>query len=281
MPITSAVNEETKRATATIIKQLSTGELIIPAFPETITSFNDALASQQSMKDIAAIIASDMAIGLATLKTANAAMFCAGRVPCETIEDAVKRLGLKKLKEIVTSIGIRSVYQSQLNNHPDLNEQFRYYWRLSQQMAKLAVCFGNQATLNNPDIIVERVQAKALCYYVGAIPIIRYFAQEKQKGNFHARAITNPVIELLRPKLGRHMIQRWGLSKGYQEDLLYIESPSFELVEQAQERHCLLAAKNTHEPQANLNTIDYLEQVGFSFDNIDLNTTELGLDLDE
>lgn len=234
-----SVIDQSQVIIANITRQLSTGELLFPVIPGQVNLVQEAIQCGQSIIEIESILSRDPALALTALKTANTAAFSAGRVPCHTIGNAIRRLGTERLGLLVTAAGLKSMFTDRVS--PLCKKDMRKFWIMSLQMAGLSSFFAGRKQ-DASVLMPERVYTKALTYFTGAIPIITHFAQEQQKGNYHSPKIQAMVMEGIANKISQHITQRWGLGEEYVGDLKYLDKPQLHN-QLLQERHCLLAAR--------------------------------------
>ena len=119
---------------------LQTDDLIksigIPARPVTLIKLQKEIkADDPDLRCIAVLVASDLTLTVAVLRTVNSSAFGLSR-RCETIEQAVAMMGLKRLNVIVTGLVLRGVLKGD-------TERLNRFWDVSDKrshaMSRLAV----------------------------------------------------------------------------------------------------------------------------------------------
>lgn len=117
------INGETQKDILQLSSELVTMIDTLPQFPENITHINDLLNNPESkLSDIAYSIANDVALTADLLKLVNSATFSLAS-PCLNIEDAVKLIGIRGIKNLLYSVasiknlGSTSIEQKALWTH--------------------------------------------------------------------------------------------------------------------------------------------------------------------
>jgi HD-like signal output (HDOD) protein len=110
-PVTPTLTPE--RPSPTDLLQSSIKRLgVLPTIPEAamraLTVANDG---QASLCDLAVVIERDPVLATGVLKLANSALFRAGR-ELASLEQAVVRLGLRSVKQLILAVGVRSLLRS-------------------------------------------------------------------------------------------------------------------------------------------------------------------------
>lgn len=92
-----------------IIKRIYNEEFQLPIMPDVVTQLNALIQNENSnFQDIAKVIMTDQVIASSILKIANSS-FYGGTGQVDSLQLAIVRLGIREIRNIVTSIYIKSI----------------------------------------------------------------------------------------------------------------------------------------------------------------------------
>jgi HD-like signal output (HDOD) protein len=180
----------------------------IPARPMTLVNLQSEIAQEDpDFGHVARLVASDVALTVAVLRTVNSLAFGLSR-RCETVDQAITMLGLKQLNGIVTGLMLRNVLRGdvlQLNRFWDVSS------KRSFAMARLARGLGG--------VDVDIAQSFGLFCDVG-IPLLMQrfpdYSQTLNACNNEAQRTFTEVEQSLHHTdhalIGGIMARSWGLS---------------------------------------------------------------------
>ncbi len=95
-----------------ILADLENGTLMLPTLPEVALKVREVVDEPDvTAAQLAEIIITDAALSTRLLKVANSALY-RGRIPTETIQNAVSRLGLTLVRNLVTSLVMEQMFQA-------------------------------------------------------------------------------------------------------------------------------------------------------------------------
>lgn len=143
------LNEKTQAGLATISREFVNIIDSLPQFPESIARIDRLLNDPSSnMRDIATLISADVALTTDLLKLVNSATFALA-VPCRSIEDAVKLVGLRGIKNMLFSVG-------SINALPKVNEvSGKEIWTHSYKVAFFSYNLARTFCAKEPNIVED------------------------------------------------------------------------------------------------------------------------------
>ncbi|MDD2880124.1 MAG: HDOD domain-containing protein [Rhodoferax sp.] len=197
------IAKDAAAATDTLIKSIG-----IPSRPGTLVQLQTEIASDDSdIGLIANLVASDVALTVATLRVVNSPVFALSR-SCETVDKAIAMLGLQQLNVIVTGLVLRNVLRGDA-------QQLAQFWDVS---GKRAYAMSQLArTLRLVDVPVA--QSFGLFCDVGIPLLMQRFTDYKQTladcHNERQRCFTAPEQDRHHTDhalIGAMMARSWGLS---------------------------------------------------------------------
>jgi HD-like signal output (HDOD) protein len=195
----------------------------IPAFPENIHETQKLCADPEAtIKDIARSISRDPGVTSSILKLANSAGYITVK-HVETIEDAVKIIGIKGINTLLLAAGVFNIIDSRYT-------KFETIWKQSHKRAFYAQKIAMQIKLKK---ISDFAYLGALLADIGRIVLLslkpellnnlREIAGKKRMGN------TNPIEEIAlgisHSSLGRLIGEKWNFNDAIIKTIDYHHRP--------------------------------------------------------
>ncbi|MDH3353967.1 MAG: HDOD domain-containing protein [Chromatiales bacterium] len=184
-----------------VISELKKGTLKLPTLPDVAMRVRQAIDDEHSTSnDIASVISSDPALSARLILMANSAMM-RGQSDIEDLNHVVNRLGLKMIRDLVTSIVVKQMFVS---NSPATEKRLRASWEHSTSVAAICHVLAAQYTNLQP----EQAMLAGLVHDIGALPIIT--KAEKFPELLENEDLLNKIITKLHTTLGRIILTAWG-----------------------------------------------------------------------
>jgi HD-like signal output (HDOD) protein len=183
-----------------IIQEIESGKLVLPTLPEValqvreVVDDPDATAAQ-----VADIIITDAALSARLLKVANSPVY-RGRVPIETVQMAVSRLGLSMVRNLVTSLVMEQMFQATSNR---LDKRLRELWQQSTKVAAASQVIASKL----PGLKSDEAMLAGLIHAIGTLPILMK-ADESGDLSRDGKKL-DQLIENLYPRLGATILKSW------------------------------------------------------------------------
>lgn len=190
-------------ATDALIKSIS-----IPSRPGTLLQLQTEISTDDPDVDlIASLVASDLALTVATLRVVNSPVFALPR-SCETVDKAIAMLGLQQLNVIVTGLVLRNVLRGDAR-------QLAQFWDMSGKRAYAMSQLARSLGL----VDVPVAQLFGLFCDVGIPLLMQRFTDYEQTlaecHNERLRCFTAPEQDRHNTDhalIGAMMARSWGLS---------------------------------------------------------------------
>ena len=191
-------------------RDLSLQQVSLPACPDLAKTIRRAIESKSSSsQDVARVISVDPAIAARVLKIANSPIF-RGQRAIEDLHEAVTRIGLHTVGELVVCFTLRETFKSKL---PNLRKHLRENLEEAVHVAALCehLCRDNELPWH------ETATVAGLIHNIGSLPIINYAGE-------HPAFQSNPdVLKRARkrfaPEVGEQLARDWQLGDNYQQVL--------------------------------------------------------------
>lgn len=178
-------------------------KITLPTLPEVALRVRDAVKRDNSTaKDIADIVSTDVAVSARLLQVANSPLY-RGRVPIESIQMAVARLGVRLVRSLVVSLAMQQIFQA---TSDVLDRHFRRIWENSVQVAAISRVLAKP--LDHLD--TDQAMLAGLIHDIGALPIL---VMAESKDNL----VTDEtklefLLQQLSPTIGRLIMEKWNFS---------------------------------------------------------------------
>jgi len=189
---------------ADLERSLAAKDLNLPSLPEVALKIRNALANENvSIAEIARLIGSDPALAARILKTANSALFYRGTKPITSVHGAVSQLGQRMVRNVALSYAAQQVfigYGSQ-----QVRSFLTAIWQHSVHAAALAHMLARVRTKLNPDDAF----LAGLLHEVGKLYILMRVKDNLER--IASEAAFHAVLDDWHPRLGRAVIETWGL----------------------------------------------------------------------
>lgn len=195
--------EDVDEFIANLLNDLKRNRLTLPTLPQVALRINNTIDDPISTaKNIAKIISTDAALTARMIQTANSA-FYRRDTRVEDVQAAVTRLGVKVVRNIVTSLLIKQVFHTK---YKILKNHMENLWLHSTHVAAISFVLAKTFTSLKP----EEAMLGGLIHDIGELPILAY--AEKYPLIANDEPILNKIIEKIGPALGKTMLQTWKFS---------------------------------------------------------------------
>ena len=184
----------------TLNKAIDSNRLTLPTLPEVAIQVRSAVEKESSSaKEVADIIATDVALSARLLHVANSPLY-RGRVPIDSLQMAVARLGVRLVRSLVVSLIMQQIFQA---TNDLLDKKFRQVWEESVSIAAFSrVLAGSLDHLDK-----DQAMLGGLIHNIGALPILA-LAEEYDELVEDPQELDR-VIASLSPAVGSHILQVW------------------------------------------------------------------------
>lgn len=183
-----------------ILADLENGTLVLPTLPEVALKVRDVVDDPDATSaKLADIIVTDPALSTRLLKVANSALY-RGRVPVESVQMAVSRLGLTMVRNLVTSLVMEQMFQATSNR---LEKRLHDLWEHSTDVAAISqVIAAKQAGIKGDEAMLA-----GLIHDIGVLPIL--MKAEDSPAILQDSAQLDSLIESLHPRIGEAILRSW------------------------------------------------------------------------
>lgn len=187
---------------------LDSDELKLPSLPQVAIRIGELVESDLASADsVADLINTDPAIAAKLLRIANSSLYGAlGR--CETIRDAIVRLGLGATRQLVMGFALRDLFHSESKQ---LRVKLRESWIESLEVAALAIVIREM--LIAPSYSSEEALLAGLLHDIGVVGLLGLFLTHSElleEGDDITR-----VINRFKSDVGAEILRKWQIADQY------------------------------------------------------------------
>ncbi|MCX4190650.1 HDOD domain-containing protein [Methylophaga sp. OBS3] len=184
----------------TILADLDNGKLILPTLPEVALQVREVVNDPNTTSaQLADIIVTDAALSARLLKVANSALY-RGRIPVESVQTAVSRLGLQMVRNLVTSLVMEQMFKPTSRG---LEKRMRELWEHSTEVAAISQVIASK----QPGIKTDEAMLAGLIHNIGVLPILIH--AESIPGLLDDDVILEQLIANLYPRIGAAILKSW------------------------------------------------------------------------
>jgi HD-like signal output (HDOD) protein len=189
---------------AELARSLADNDLKLPSLPEVALKIRNALSNEDvSVAEISRLLGSDPALAARIVKIANSALFYRGSKPITSVSAAVSQLGQRMVRNVALSYAAQQVFIG-YGSEP-VRAFLASIWQHSVHTAALAHMLARVRTKLNPDDAF----LAGLLHEVGKLYILMRVNDKIER--LESEAAFRAVVDEWHPRLGRAVIESWGL----------------------------------------------------------------------
>jgi HD-like signal output (HDOD) protein len=174
-------------------------KITLPTLPEVAIRVRDAMESDDvTSKQIAEIVATDGALAARLLQVANSPLY-RGRVAIENIQMAVNRLGNTLVRNLVTSLAMKQMFQA---TSASLDKHLRAAWEEGVQVAAISRALARQAKVDP-----EQAMLAGLIHNIGSLPVL--MMADTYPELMRTEEQLDHLVEKLNPVIGKQILEEW------------------------------------------------------------------------
>ncbi len=181
-------------------KAVETDQLKLPTLPDVALAIRKAVESEsKSAEQIADILSQDPSLSARLLQLANSPLYRA-RCEIENLQMAVTRLGVKIVRDLVTTLAMRQLFRTESKV---LERHFRELWSNSVRVAAVS----RYLAAGQPNLDREHALLAGLIHNIGALPIVTMAQQKPELMN--DRQALRALTQEIQHKAGKVILEFW------------------------------------------------------------------------
>jgi len=184
-----------------LMEDLVNNQVMLPTLPEVALRVKKVVEDERSTPvQIARMIGSDAALCTRLLRVANSA-FYRGRAPAKNVQEAISRLGMSQVHNLVNALVMEQLYQ--MASLKALRPHLSRLWGHSTRVAAISMVLARRYTKISP----EQAMLGGLIHDVGVLPILG--RAENYPVLFNNPKVLGDVIADLHGDVGRTILESW------------------------------------------------------------------------
>lgn len=185
----------------TLIDDIANNRLEFPTLPEIALRVRKQVENPDvTTAQIVKTLGTDAVLTSRLIQVANSALFT-GLQPVQNVQSAIGRLGLLVVRNLVTSITMKLLYQN--NAPPSLKKLLQATWLHNTKVASLSHVLARRFT----KLRADEVMLAGLIHDIGTLPIIKRAAKFPEL--VEKPALLMEVVDRLHTELGRLILESW------------------------------------------------------------------------
>lgn len=190
-----------------IFRDLEGDRLVLPSLPDIILRLRRLINDDCDIKRLTTLVTTEPALTAMLMKVANSAIFHSLK-EITTVEDAIKRVGIKTLQNFVMGYAMRNLFKTKSTY---LKKQLQKLWTHSTEVAAISYVLCKKTGLLNP----EHAMLLGLLHDIGMLPIIKYSENYPEIAN--NEAYLNDTIRKLHGEIGAIILKKWNFTQDFVE----------------------------------------------------------------
>lgn len=189
-------------------------ELILPTIPEVAFKIRRAVNEENTNSTkIARLVQVDPSITARLIRLSNSPVY-RGRKTIESCPEAITRIGLKAVQDIVTAFSLKAVFTPK---SPFIRHRMIELWEHSRIVASISAVLARKAKGFDPD----RAMLAGLIHDIGKVPILIFV-------DHHIDLAINTdhideTIDRMHGLLGLNIIQQWNFPEDFDDVVIHSE----------------------------------------------------------
>jgi HD-like signal output (HDOD) protein len=190
------------------IDRFKKGELDLPAMPHIVRQIQDVMDnSKSSVMAVTAIIEKDVSIAVKLIAAANSTHY-RGVEKIQSVDAAISRLGLQEIKEIITTIANKSLYNTK---NRQLKQLLDKLWLHSLACANAAKLISERVSQADG----EKAFMGGLIHDIGSVLLLKSLGDFVSLGEkLDEEDVISSVYEV-HTNFGAALLDKWEFTKAY------------------------------------------------------------------
>jgi len=197
------MNTEIDKFISSLLDDIKNNRVKLPTLPQIAMKVSDAIRDPNATaKSISKIISTDAALTARLIQVSNSA-FARGNSKIENVQMAVSRLGMKMVRNLVTSLIIKQLFHTK---YPVLKKRMERLWVHSTYVGAISYVLAKKHTV----LMHDEAMLGGLVHDIGELPILAH--AEKFPDIASDPVELDNIITNIKPALGKMMLQSWGFA---------------------------------------------------------------------
>jgi HD-like signal output (HDOD) protein len=193
-------DDDTQEMLRAFRRDLEARKFRLTSLPEVALKIRSMLDERDvSAREIAEVVNRDPVIAAKIVRAANSPIYF-GAAKCETVQNAIVRLGLLTTKQLVIGFTLRDLFQSQA---PLLRRLMTDIWQQSIDVAAISFVLARHTKLFDP----EEAMLAGLVSNIGVLSVLNYAQNYPQLVD--SEALLRQWADRLKGEVGAMVLENW------------------------------------------------------------------------
>lgn len=193
-----------------IMQKYKNGEIELPVLPKIVQEIQGVIKNPVSTVDnLIRVIEKDAAVSIRLISIANSPIY-GGTDKYTTVREAVPRLGVKEIQNIISAIATKSLYETKNEHFRKLMEKLWFHSLASGYSAR---AIAKSLRLGDQD----KIFFMGLLHDVGKLPLLKSLSEVFSNNGSPDMQEVNSNIQAIHPNFGGIILDRWGFNKEFIE----------------------------------------------------------------
>ncbi len=189
-----------------VVRKIQAEEMTLPVLPNIVIEVEGLVNDPDSTIDaLVKVIEQDAVISVSLIKLANSPIYRGAEV-ITRVAQAVPRLGMKEIRNIVSAIANKALYKTDDKAFSELMEK---QWDHSLACAYCAVSIAKKMSFGDP----EKYFLMGLVHDVGKVMLFRAVTEMSLKQDTIDISELMENMEVVHPNLGGILLKAWGFDR--------------------------------------------------------------------
>ncbi|WP_162046482.1 HDOD domain-containing protein [Vibrio taketomensis] len=198
---------------------IESGKITLPPIPEVVTKIQRLCAiDSTSVMDVADCLVEDPGLTAAVIRIANSVIFNRRNIECTEVITAVSRLGINRVRDIVTAQAIEQLKNS-VNLSKECNTVLRRSAHTSKELAATMVMvtkeFRQTQSPEYAHLLSDKALLTGLLSDIGLFCIVNEYHLYLERGNYLDSELALRIFNNLCPAASRLVLEKWGFDKDF------------------------------------------------------------------
>jgi len=190
---------ESNRLLQLFMQHFRDDEIVIPAMSDTAIYLRKAMKQDIGVHEAVQIIQLDPVISGKLIQVANCPLYITQQ-PAKSCLDAVSRIGLVGVRNLVTSLCLKNVFNS---SNPALKKYMMALWKRSIYVSSISYVLAKETKKVDP----EEALLSGLIVDIGIIPLLNFVGN--LPADFYTEKELKEAVGFVRGIVGKCVLEKW------------------------------------------------------------------------
>ncbi|PFG55984.1 HD-like signal output (HDOD) protein [Vibrio sp. ES.051] len=207
---------------AILVEQsIATGKIALPPIPDVVLKIQQlCLKENTTVSDVANCLLEDPGLAAVVLRVANSVVFNRRNITCNDLTTAVSRLGILRVRDIVTAQAIEQLKHS-VNLTQECNAILVKSAAVSRELGAVMVllvqAFRKHELKTYSHLEQEKALLVGLLADIGLFCLINEYHLYLDRGNYLAPEIALQIFQTRCATTSKLVLERWGFDNDFRE----------------------------------------------------------------